>query len=277
MYYRNLFFLLFSFWLHSPVVSAQMQAKTDWKLVWSDEFDNGEMPDATKWTYEVGDGCPQLCGFGNNEKQNYTKARHENVRLMDGKLIIEAHMENWGNSDFTSGKLISNPSGSWKYGKIEVKAKLPEGRGVWPAIWMMPTHKAYGSWPKSGEIDIMEHVGYMKDSIYGTVHTEAFNHIHGTQKGGQIFKDNLSKQYHVYGIEWEEDKIDFLVDGFSYFTFEKTADRSAEWPFDQEFYLILNVAVGGDWGGKHGIDPDIWPQKMEIDYVRIFQKQLRNE
>jgi beta-glucanase (GH16 family) len=259
--------------LLSFVSKSQMGADRAWNLVWSDEFEGSGMPDESKWSYEVGDGCPQLCGFGNNEKQNYTQARRQNVRVEDGKLIIQAHKENWENSEFTSAKLVSKPSGSWKYGKIEVKAKLPKGRGVWPAIWMMPTNKAYGSWPKSGEIDIMEHVGYMKDSIYGTVHTEAFNHVQGTQKGGQIFKDKLSEQYHVYGIEWEENKIDFLVDDVPYFTFEKTADRSAEWPFDQEFYLILNVAVGGNWGGKHGIDLEIWPQKMEIEYVRIFQKQ----
>jgi beta-glucanase (GH16 family) len=259
--------------LLSFVSKSQMGADRAWNLVWSDEFEGSGMPDESKWSYEVGDGCPQLCGFGNNEKQNYTQARRQNVRVEDGKLIIQAHKENWENSEFTSAKLVSKPSGSWKYGKIEVKAKLPKGRGVWPAIWMMPTNKAYGSWPKSGEIDIMEHVGYMKDSIYGTVHTEAFNHVQGTQKGGQIFKDKLSEQYHVYGIEWEENKIDFLVDDVPYFTFEKTADRSAEWPFYQEFYLILNVAVGGNWGGKHGIDLEIWPQKMEIEYVRIFQKQ----
>ncbi len=273
MLFRNFIIGLLAYLMLPVFSNAQMDANKDWKLVWSDEFDDGGMPDVSKWSYEVGDGCPKLCGFGNNEMQNYTNSRRENVRVEDGKLIIEAHKEKWDNSDFTSAKLVSKPSGSWKYGKVEVKAKLPKGRGVWPAIWMMPTNTVYGSWPKSGEIDIMEHVGYMKDSIYGTVHTEAFNHIQGTQKGGQTFKNKLSEQYHVYGIEWEEDKIDFLVDGVPFFTFHKTADKYAEWPFDQEFYLILNVAVGGNWGGKHGVDLEIWPQKMEIEYVRIYQKQ----
>lgn len=236
------------------------------KLVWFDEFEYSGLPNSSKWGYDTGGH-----GWGNNELQFYTSARKENARVENGKLVIEARKENFKSANYTSARLITKNKGDWKYGRIDVKAKLPKGRGMWPAIWMLPTKWEYGGWPESGEIDIMENVGYMPDSVLGTVHTKAYNHSIGTQKsGGLNFKD-LSSAFHVYSIEWYENKIDFLVDNKKYFTFNNDKTGSASWPFDKEFHLLLNIAVGGNWGGKFGVDDSIFPQKMEIDYVRVYQ------
>lgn len=242
-----------------------------WKLIWSDEFDRKGLPDTTKWGYDLGDGCPNVCGWGNNELQWYSAGRSENSRVENGKLIIEAHKEKTGTKNFSSARLVSKNKGDWKYGKIDVRAKLPSGLGVWPAIWMLPTDWKYGGWPTSGEIDIMEFVGYMPDSVFGTVHTQKFNHGIGTQVSKGLFDESLSSDFHNYGIEWDADKIDFLYDGKKYLTFTNRHQGVEAWPFDQRFYLILNLAVGGNWGGKMGVSDSIWPQKMEVDYVRVYQ------
>jgi len=235
------------------------------ELIWSDEF-NAEQLDTSKWKFNLGNGCPTNCGFGNNELQTYTKDNN-NVRLENGSLIIEAHASD--SLKYTSAKL--NSIEDWKYGRIEVRVKLPQGRGTWPAVWMMPKERNYGGWPKSGEIDIMEHVGYDQDVIHGTIHTESFNHIIGTQKGKTIKIDNVSNTFHVYSIQWTSDAITFYVDGVEYNHIKNSGNGPKEWPFDHPFYLILNIAVGGDWGGKKGVDDNIWPQKMEIDYVRVYK------
>lgn len=238
------------------------------ELIWSDEFDQLALSPA-KWVVYQGDGCPELCGFGNNEEQYYT-ANSDNLEVKDGKLIITARKDSMGTSAYTSAKLVTKDLSSWKYGRIEVSAKLPSGRGTWPAIWMLPDAKTYGGWPRSGEIDIMEHVGYNQGMVYGTVHTQSFNHKKGTQKGDSIRVNSAADQFHEYAIEWTENKIDWFIDGEQYHSFENTGQSSDDWPFDQPFYLILNVAVGGGWGGKMGIDDTIWPQSMEVDYVRVY-------
>ena len=235
-------------------------------LVWSDEFNYTGLPDNTKWGYDVGGH-----GWGNNELQYYTKERSENARVEGGNLIIEARRENMENREYTSARLVSKNKGDWKYGRVEVKAKLPQGRGIWPAIWMLPTEWKYGDWPRSGEIDIMEFVGYEPDRVHGTVHTQSFNHSIGTQKGSSLQFTDLASASHVYAIEWHADKIDFFVDNQRYFTFTNTNRGSADWPFDQTFHLILNVAVGGNWGGAQGVDPSVYPQRFVIDYVRVYQ------
>lgn len=240
------------------------------KMVWSDEFNYKGLPDSTKWGYDKGTGCPQNCGWGNNELQYYTVNRLENTRVEDGKLIIEAKKEDFEGQKYTSTRLISRNKGDWKYGRFEIKAKLPEGKGMWPAIWMLPTKWAYGGWPHSGEIDIMENVGYLPDSVYGSVHTGAFNHVKGTQKTAGLQRSDLSKAFHVYGIEWTENDMTFFIDGTKYLTFPKGAN-SEEWPFDRDFHLLLNIAVGGNWGGKYGVDDSVFPQKMIVEYVRVYQ------
>ena len=240
------------------------------ELVWQDEFD-GDSLDVSKWTAYVGNGCPELCGFGNNEEQYYTD-NPANVSVENGVLNISATQDTVGKNPFSSAKLITKGHADWKYGRIEVKAKVPEGRGNWPAIWMLPNENNYGGWPRSGEIDIMEHVGYNPEVVYGTVHTQAFNHMVGTQKGDSIVVNTIDDEFHVYAVDWTEDKIDFYLDEKLYHTFENTGSGNTdEWPFDQPFYLIMNVAVGGGWGGKYGIANDIFPNRMEIDYVRVYQ------
>lgn len=241
------------------------------KLVWFDEFDYSGAPDETRWDYDLGDGCPNVCGWGNNELEYYTKDS-ENVRVADGRLIIQAHKDSLGGKPFTSTRLVSRGKGDWLYGRIEVKARLPRGKGTWPAIWMLSTDWKYGGWPASGEIDIMEHVGYDPGVVHGTIHTEAYNHMKQTQKEGKIMLPDAQDEFHVYAIDWTKDKIDFMVDEKVYHTVQRSSsDTFKEWPFDQRFHLILNIAVGGNWGGAQGVDPDIWPQKMEIDYVRVYQ------
>jgi beta-glucanase (GH16 family) len=236
------------------------------KIVWQDEFDYTGLPDSTKWSYDVG-----AHGWGNNELQLYTKADSMNVQVKDGFLHITARYDSSNHPSFTSARLTSKKKGDWKYGKIEVRAKLPTGRGIWPAIWMLPTDWVYGGWPHSGEIDIMEYVGFEKDSLFGTVHTGAYNHVMQTHKGEDIYLPNVADTFRVYQLKWSEKMIQIGVDNHYFFEFANEHDGSAAWPFDQAFHLLLNVAVGGNWGGKHGVDTSIFPQTLVIDYVRIYQ------
>lgn len=241
------------------------------KLVWSDEFEKDGAPDSARWDYDLGDGCPDNCGWGNNELQYYTRDTG-NVTVKAGRLVIQAKMDSAGGKAFTSAKLVTRGRGDWLYGRIEISAKLPRGRGTWPAIWMLPTDWRYGGWPASGEIDIMEHVGHDAGVIHGTIHTEAYNHLKGTQKEGKVTIRDAQDAFHLYAVDWTENKMDFFVDDSLYHTVTRDPkDDYKGWPFDQRFYLILNIAVGGNWGGQQGVDPTIWPQKMEIDYVRVFK------
>jgi len=243
----------------------------DYDLVWSDEFNVDGVPDEEKWKIITGGD-----GFGNHELQYY---KEDNVVVEDGLLIIEALKEDYSGREYTSAKLQSINEGNFKYGKVEVKAKLPYGTGTWPAIWMMPTANRYGGWPNSGEIDIMEHVGYDMNNVVGTVHTTTYNHTKGSQKGDSILLDDVSTEFHIYEMEWLPDKIHFKADGVTYFTFEnkyRDCPSEDEWPFNMDFYLILNVAIGGDWGGAQGIDDEIFPQTMEIDYIRVYQAEEIN-
>ena len=256
-----------------------------YQMVWNDEFNYSGKPDSTKWGYNY--------GFVANEEKQYYTDHQKNARVEDGNLIIEAHKEKIKNeqyqseefkhkswmryaaeidtAQYTSARVVSAGKASWTYGRIEVRAKLPEGRGMWPAIWMLGDNQQNIGWPECGEIDIMEHVGYEPDTIHGTIHTKAYNHMKGTQKGKTIYIENPYDQYHIYAIDWSPQKLDFLLDGVVYNRIQNEQKTTAEWPFDENFYLILNVAVGGTWGGRQGIDDDIFPQQMLIDYVRVFQ------
>jgi beta-glucanase (GH16 family) len=241
------------------------------KLVWSDEFNTPGKPDDSKWGYDMGDGCPNVCGWGNNELQYYTNDP-KNVRIENGNLVIEAIKEDKGGKHYTSTRMVSKGKGDWLYGRIEIRAKLPKGKGTWPAIWMLSTEWKYGGWPESGEIDIMEHVGYDPGVVHGTLHSGKYNHLKGTQQEGKVNVPDAQEAFHVYAVDWSKDKVDFFVDDKKYHTVNRNpADDFNGWPFDQKFHLILNQAVGGNWGGKEGVDESIWPQKMEVDYVRIYQ------
>lgn len=251
-----------------PKKNAVPQSVGERKLVWNDEFDYKGLPDSTKWSYDT---AGNEYGWGNHELQFYTDHRLRNASVSDGTLKITAIKENWEGREYTSARLITKRKGDWLYGRFEICAKLPAGLGTWPAIWMLPSDNAYGNWPASGEIDIMEHVGYDQNKIHGTVHTQAYNHSIGTQRGKQIVIPTVSTDFHVYAIEWDEEKIDFYVDDQLFNTFENENKTFAEWPFDKPHHLIMNLAFGGDWGGSQGINDSIMPVSLEIDYVRIYQ------
>jgi beta-glucanase (GH16 family) len=251
-----------------PAVIAQNEGNSFAQTPsWQDEFDYSGKPDAAKWSYALGDQ-----GWGNNELQNYTD-EIGNAKVENGHLIITAIKEKSGKAEYSSARLVSKGKGDFLYGKIEVKAKLPVGMGTWPAIWMLYSENNYGnkSWPDNGEIDIMEHVGFDQNRVHGNVHTKAFNHVLKTNKGNNVIVDKASEEFHIYACEWTPESVTILVDGKAYFTFPKEAGyKWAEWPFDKPFHLILNIAVGGNWGGQKGVDNSVFPQKMEIDYVRYY-------
>ena len=249
------------------------QSKSNWKLVWSDEFNYEGLPDPQKWNYDVGNGCPTLCGWGNNELQYYTRDSLKNARVADGILTIEVHQEKIGESDYSSAKLVTRGIQDWKYGRFEIRAKLPTSRGVWSAIWMMPTDPSkYGGWPKCGEIDIMENVGYDPDTVEASAHTGAYYFTVGTQKHDRIAVPDCDEVFHDYVLEWEEEEYRVFVDNTLYFTFKNEGTGFMEWPFDQQFYLILNIAYGGNWGAAMGLEPEKLPQRMEVGYVRVYEK-----
>lgn len=247
------------------------QRSKEWQLVWADEFNYTGLPDPTKWKYDTGGH-----GWGNKELQFYTRRRKENARVENGSLVIEARRDNWKGHEFTSARLVSKGQGDWTYGRFEARAKLPSGKGAWPAIWMLPTNWKYGGWPNSGEIDIMEQVGYEPQVVHASVHTKKYHHSINTQKTANTTLPGATTEFNVFAVEWTPEEIRGYVNDKHYFTFknERLTDPGADfrnWPFDQPFHLLLNIAVGGTWGGARGVDRNIWPQRMEIDYVRVYQ------
>lgn len=239
----------------------------DYQLVWHEEFD-GTALDLTQWQVEE---KPE--GWVNHELQNYVNqvspGGKRTIDVSDGILKITALEED---GKIYSGRIYGNKAEGWKYGYMEARIKLPSGKGTWPAFWMMPTEK--GPWPLCGEIDIMEEVGYDKDNIVGTIHCAAYNHVKGTQKTNTLVTPGAEGDFHVYALEWTEDYIKTYVDGNNVLDFPNDKQDNAEtWPFSKPFYVILNLAWGGDWGGSQGIDPAALPITMEVDYVRVFQKK----
>jgi beta-glucanase (GH16 family) len=191
------------------------------------------------------------------------------VHVQNGQLVIEATKTD---TLYTSGKIKSQGKGDWKYGKIEVRAKLPKGVGTWPAIWMLSTDWKYGGWPASGEIDIMEHVGHDPGNVHGTLHSEKYNHVKQTQQEGITSVTDCQENFHVYAVDWSENLVQFFVDDKLYHEVSRNPeDDYTGWPFDQPFHVILNVAIGGNWGGMKGVDDSIWPQQLIVDYVRVYQ------
>lgn len=237
-----------------------------YELVWSDEFDYEGEPDPDKWGYDTGGN-----GWGNHELQYYTKG--DNVTVADDLLVIEARKENMGGREYTSTRLVTKNKGDWLYCKVEVYAKLPSGLGTWPAIWMLPTDYRYGGWPASGEVDIMEHVGYDQDVIVQSVHTQKYHG--GNSRGHSVRTEGVSEDFHLYSLEWLPDKLIFYVDGEEQYTYDpnKIAYRTTSdyWPFDQRMHLLINLAFGGDWGGARGVDDSYFPVQFYVDYVRVYQ------
>ena len=239
-------------------------------LVWNDEFDYTGLPDSTKWLYDT-EGNTH--GWGNSEAQFYTEKRIENARVENGILSIIAVKENYQDKEYTSARLVSRAD--WLYGKFEIKARIPSGRGTWSAIWMMPGGWTFntGNWPDVGEFDIMEHVGYDQGVIHASAHSRDYQWKKGTQKTDTIRISDATEEFHSYIWEWDPQVVKAYVDDTLYFEYENEGLGKTKWPYDKPFYLILNVAVGGAWGNVKGIDNEAFPQIMEIDYVRVFQKK----
>ena len=233
----------------------------DWDLVWSDEFDQPGVPSTSNWQYDTG-------GQWFNEELQFYTDRPENARVEDGHLVIEVRKEKFGTRDYTSARMLTRTS--WTYGRFEVRAKFPRGRGTWPAIWMLPAQSDYGVgiWPDTGEIDIAEHVGHTPDVVHASVHN---SHYHGANgKTGSLPKAALTDDFHVYAAEWSATEIKFFIDGDNYFTYQNPGTGWQTWPYDRPFQVILNVAYGGTWGGSHGLDESMLPQKLLIDYIRVY-------
>ena len=258
------------------VVDATDASRTSYEgmtLVWADEFES-EALDLSSWSYDVGDGCPSLCGWGNNELEYYTSSS-DNSYLADGNLVITAKSEHIQNSSYSSAKLITRGKREFKYGRIDVRAKMPTGQGLWPAIWMLPTDNVYGTWPASGEIDIVELVGHEADRVHGTVH---FGPAVGvSQNSGSSYSlaaGEFADDFHVFSTVWAEDSIQWLVDGVRYHSISRASVGATvgteNYPFNETFYLIFNVAVGGNWPGAPDGTTEL-PQSMTVDYVRVFQ------
>ena len=248
----------------------------NWELVWSDDFDQNNIDDQ-KWNK-----LRWRPGWVNNEEQAYTN-RDTNIFTRDGKLVIRALIEpgyvdtdytgSEYNADFTSGRINTAGKHSWTYGKFDIKAKLPKGKGSWPAIWMLGDNISSEGWPHCGEIDIMEHVGFDEGNIHASIHTTDYNHMNGTQKSGQVEIQTVTDSFHLYSLEWDSTYIRYSIDKNPYFFIYNDSNGSQDkWPFNLNHYLILNLAIGGDWGGAQGIDPNFFPMEMEIDYVRVFKK-----
>ena len=268
--------------LSALAVRSKIRAGPEWQLVWSDEFD-GDSIDTSKWSPNIWPARKV-----NDEDQAYT-GREKNLRVEDGNLVIEAHKEDYEGASYTSGRLHSDGKGDFLYGRFEVRAKLPAGKGSWAAIWMLPSDpfryataceegedwqgsSTCDAWPNSGEIDIMEHVGYQMGHVHGTVHNEAYYWLKWEQRKGRVLLDGVDDNYYVYALEWSPERIDVFVDDVHYFTYMNENSGWQAWPYDHAFHLILNVAVGGAWGrAGGGIDDDIFPLKMLVDYVRVYE------
>lgn len=258
------------------VVAAGLAAPAHaaWSLVWADEF-NGTLLDPANWTPDLGTGCPSLCGWGNNELQYY---RSQNVTVTGGNLVLTARAQSYGGASFTSGKVTTRGKQAFLYGRIEMRAKLPTGAGMWPAFWMMPQDNVYGGWAASGEIDIMESAN-ATTSVGGALHFGgSYPDNRSTSSSYSLGGANFADEFHVYAVEWEPDTIRWYVDGVLFMTrvssqwYSDAAPGNSRAPFDQEFYIILNTAVGGNYTGCTSpgcIDADL-PQEFLIDYVRVY-------
>lgn len=253
----------------SNVLVSDSLQNNDWSFettaFWSDEFDYTGLPDSTKWGYDIGGS-----GWGNHELQYYTN-RIENASVAHGVLNITAQKENFGDKEYTSARLVTKNKGDILYGRIEVKAKVPAGVGTWPAIWMLPTDWEYGGWPESGEIDIMEHVGYDPNNIHISTHCKAYYWRRNNHKTATKIIPTAMTDFHVYRIDWTPNSIRGFIDDQLIFTNVNEKTGFEAWPFDKRFHLILNLAVGGDWGGKQGIDEQAFPASMQVDYVRFYK------
>lgn len=237
-------------------------------LAWAEEF-NGPTLAADAWSSESGDGCPALCGWGNNELQYYTPPPN-NLFFQDGKMLIEAKAESYGGKNFTSGRIKTQSKKSFQFGRIDIRAILPKGKGIWPAFWLLPQDNVYGGWPKSGEIDMMELVGSEPAKASGTLHYGPGPNSIYISRSYTLPNGNFNDQFHVFSLEWKTDQIKWYVDNNLYSTINKADLGGNNYPFNEKFYLIVNLAVGGNLPGS----PDastVFPQWLIVDYIRVYQ------
>ena len=256
----------------TPIEGGEMVIPEGYKLVWNDEFNEGSELNSTDWRHEV-----QKSGWVNNELQNYVNGSADGKRvteIADNRLYINCFKGSDGK--IYSGRVYAHESQGWLYGIFEARIKLPKGKGTWPAFWMMPCNNDFGAnpWPKCGEIDIMEEVGVNPNYTSSSLHTEKFNHVMGTQITKERQTAGAEDGFHVYRLEWTPDYIKTYVDGKELLNFNNDGKNDVgSWPFNKPFYVILNLAWGGDWGGMNGVDESALPVQMEVDYVRVFQKK----
>lgn len=237
-------------------------------LTWSDEFD-GTALNSNNWVYDIGTGCPLLCGWGNNELEYYTNSPN-NVFLQDGSLIIETKKENIGGKEYSSGRINSSGKQSFKFGRIDIRAISPSGTGIWPALFMMPQNNVYGTWPNSGEIDIMEVKGHDMKTAYQTVHYGPGPPSTFISKTYTLTTGNLNDSFHVYSLEWTMDTLRLLVDDVEVNKVTRNDLSGRTYPFNENFFFILCTAVGGNFPGAPD-DNSTYPQCLIVDYVRVFK------
>ena len=252
--------------IQNSAEDANIETPAGYHLVWHDEFNEGTTLNSKDWTHEV-----QNAGWVNHELQTYVNGQADGKRvteLVDGRLHINCFKGSDGK--IYSGRVYAKVKEGWTYGYIEASIKLPKGKGTWPAFWMMPVH--FRSWPADGEIDIMEEVGYHPDYVSSSLHANAHVHSNGTQVTHEMHCPGAEGEFHKYAIEWTHDKITTFVDGKVQLTYNNRGLGRDDWPYDDPFYVILNLAWGGDWGGSQGVDESALPVTMEVDYVRVFQK-----
>jgi beta-glucanase (GH16 family) len=260
----------------TPAISETGGIPPGYRLVWSDDFDAAGLPDAARWGYDTERNA---AGWYNNERQYYANARTENSRVANGMLEITARKEDlstagfgdWSGQKYSSARLFTRGKASWTYGFFEIRAKLPCGTGSWPAIWTL-SNPPQSAWPDDGEIDIMEHVGFDPGVVHGTVHTGAYNHVRGNDKSATTSIPDLCNEFHRYQLGWTASRITIGVDDHNYYQYSNDGSGNAEWPFDSPQFLILNIAVGGDWGGQQGVNDTIFPITLQVDYVRVYQQ-----
>ena len=241
---------------------------TGYSLVWADEF-NAASLDASAWNYDIGDGCPNICGWGNNELEYYT-SRPDNIFFQDGKMLIEAKKESYNGKQYTSTKIKTEGKKTFKYGRIDIRAKLPKGKGIWPALWMLPQSNVHGGWPRSGEIDIMEMVGHEPNKVYATLHFGPGPGSIQISRNYVLNTGTFFDQFHVFSLEWKQNELKWFIDGNLYSTVSSTDLGANTYPFNEQFFFIINLAVGGNWPGSP--DPTTYfPQWLIVDYVRVYQ------
>lgn len=246
--------------LVTTLVSCQRDTN---EIIFQDEFD-GTALNTNFWDYELGDGCPDLCGWGNNERQIYTK---ENVEVRDGNLVITATQKD---SLYESGRLTTKDKFEFTYGTIEVRAKLATGEGIWPAIWLLGANIDTHTWPACGEIDMMEYVGKEPHTIYTSLHTaDSYGETVNSKK---TIREGIEKGFHTYKTKWTQEEIIFYIDDEKVYTFHPEVKDEETWPFNKPFYMLINMAIGGNFGGP-AVDDTIFPQEFKIDYIRIYKNR----